>query len=51
MKRAYAIVSCAVLMLLLLTGPTFGLPGQSGEKDALERLIKAARLLEQKPLE
>jgi hypothetical protein len=50
MKRPYAIVSCVVLMLLL-TGPTFGFPGQSEEKDAPERLIKAARLLEQKPLD
>jgi hypothetical protein len=50
MKRACATVGC-VILLFLLTGPGFGSPGQSDEKDAPETLIKAARFLEQKPLD
>jgi hypothetical protein len=50
MKRAYATIGC-VILLFLLTPLGFGSIGQTDEKDAAEKLIKAARFLEQKPLD
>ena len=49
MKRACATIGC-VILLFLLTPLGFGSIGQTDEKDAPEKLIKAARFLEQKPL-
>lgn len=50
MKRACATIGC-VILLFLLTPLGFGSIGQTDEKNAPETLIKAARFLEQKPLD
>ena len=50
MKRGYATAGCLIL-LLLLTPFGFAATGQTDEKNAPEKLIKAASFLEQKPLD
>jgi hypothetical protein len=50
MKKAQRTVSL-ILVVLLLTAIGFARGGQKDEKDAPETLIKAARFLEEKPLD
>jgi hypothetical protein len=50
MKKSFAITGC-LMSLLLLTQVGFVAKAQTDEKNEPERLIKAARYLEQKPLD
>jgi hypothetical protein len=50
MKKAYAVTG-AVILVCLLTSAAIGSSFQADEKEAPEKLIKTARLLEQKPLD
>jgi hypothetical protein len=50
MKRVYAAIGCVILVLLLIPVGS-GSTGQADEVNGPETLIKAARFLEQKPLD
>ena len=49
MKKKYATIGCFILLVLLISAGFVS--GQTSENDAPETLIKAARFLEQKPLD
>jgi hypothetical protein len=50
MRKVCAVIS-AVILVFLLAPAGFGSSFQADEKEAVEKLIKTARLLEQKPLD